>query len=324
MDVEKNSLIRAVKISIVVPLYCEEKNIGELYRRLKKVLGQQTKAYEIIFVDDGSIDSTYKKASGICAQDKAVKVIKLSRNFGQAAALAAGFNNSKGEIVVSLDGDLQHAPEDIPKLLKKMNEGYDIVSGWRKDRKDNCFTRRFPSWVANRMIRAISGVKIKDFGITLKAYRRSVLDGIDLFGELHRFIPALAAWQGISIAEVGVSHVERVNGKSNYGLSRIFKVLLDLIVVKFLVFYAASPLYVMGTIGLLFCGVGFFVACIVTIKYYFLGLLINQNLGNLIFSVLMLLFGFQLILAGLLMEISARIYHHVGKKNPYIIKETIN
>lgn len=312
-------------LSVVIPVYNEGNNIDELCRRLIYTLDKQgILRYEIIFIDDGSKDYTCKRITDVCNADKKVKLIRLSRNFGQAAALAAGFDNSYGRIIVTLDGDLQHSPEDIPKLLEKMKEGYDIVSGWRKHRIDGLIMRRLPSLIANKIIRLTSGVKLHDFGSTLKAYKREVIENIELYGELHRFIPALASWQGISIAEVPITNTMRRSGKSKYGISRTFSVILDILTVKFLTSYISRPLHFFGAIGTVFFGIGFLVAILLTVGYYFLDLQIKENLGNLIFSMLMMTLGFQLTAIGLSLEVSTRIYHHTGKRKIYVIKDVIS
>jgi glycosyltransferase involved in cell wall biosynthesis len=255
------------QISIVVPFYNEEDNIEELYEQLTRVLKALGVSYELIFIDDGSTDRSHDILIKVFESDKAVKVIRLRKNFGQTAALQAGFDHAKGEIIISMDGDLQHDPEDIPRLLAPMDEGFDIVSGWRKERKDNFLLRRFPSWVANRIMRLLSGIKIHDFGTTFKAYRRDVLKGIKLYGELHRFIPALISRTGVKITEVPIKNVVRQKGKSNYGLSRIRRVLFDLMTVKFIISFIDRPLQFFGLVGLVLGGVGFTIALILTVGF---------------------------------------------------------
>lgn len=311
-------------LSVVIPVYNEEGNVDELYQRLKIVLDEQDLRYEIIFIDDGSKDNTPKRISDICNADEKVKLIRLRRNFGQAAALAAGFDNSRGKIIVTLDADLQHFPEDIPRLLEKMKEGYDIVSGWRKHRVDSLIMRRLPSLIANKIIGLISGVRLHDFGTTLKAYKREVIENIELFGELHRYIPVLASWQGINIAEVPIVNTPRRSGKGKYGISRTFRVILDILTVKFLTSYITGPLHFFGGVGMISFGIGFLVAVILTTGYFFFDLQIDKNLGSLIFSVLMMILGFQLIAIGLFLEVGTRIYHRASKRKVYVIKEIIS
>lgn len=308
------------EISIVIPFYNEQENVKELYTRLKKVLDAAGRSYEIIFVDDGSRDSTFKIAKGIQEADPVVGLVRLRRNFGQTAGLSAGFDHSKGDIIIAMDGDLQHFPEDIPLLLAKIDEGYDIASGWREKRVDNFILRRLPSLVANKLMAMLSGIKLHDFGTTFKAYRREVLENVELYGELHRFIPALASWQGVSIAEVPIQNIVRPQGKSKYGLSRTFRVLMDLLTVKFMISYVARPLHFFGLIGLAFFLIGFTIALIITLFYYFGDLIINQHLGNLIFSMLMMVLGVQLIAVGLSLEVSARIYHTTHERRIYAVR----
>lgn len=308
------------EISIVVPFYNEQDNVRELYGRLKKVLDAAGRSYEIIFVDDGSKDNTFKIAKDIQESDPIVTVVRLRRNFGQTAGLSAGFDHSKGEIIIAMDGDLQHFPEDIPLLLVKIDEGYDIASGWREKRVDNFLLRRLPSLAANKLMAMLSGVKLHDFGTTFKAYRREVLENVELYGELHRFIPALASWQGVSIAEVPIQNVVRPKGKSKYGLSRTFRVLMDLLTVKFMISYVARPLHFFGLVGLAFFLIGFTIALIITLFYYFGNLVISEHLGNLIFSMLMMVLGVQLIAVGLSLEVSARIYHTTHERRIYAVR----
>lgn len=308
------------EISVIVPLYNEEDAVCELYRRLKMVLNALNRSYEIVFVDDGSSDRTFERVREVQKQDHLVTVVRLRRNFGQTAGLAAGFDHASGDIIVAMDGDLQHFPEDIPLLVAKIDEGYDIASGWREKRVDNFLLRRLPSLIANRLMALLSGVALHDFGTTFKAYRREILEQVDLYGELHRFIPALASWQGVRIAEVPIQNIVRPKGKSNYGLSRTFRVLMDLLTVKFLISYIARPLHFFGMFGLVFFSVGFFVALVITLFYYFGDLIINEHLGNLMFSMLMMVLGVQLIAIGLSLEISSRIYHTTHDRRIYAVR----
>jgi glycosyltransferase involved in cell wall biosynthesis len=309
------------QISIVVPFYNEEDNIEELYEQLTRVLGGLGASYELIFIDDGSTDRSHDLLLELFLSDQTVKVIRLRKNFGQTAALQAGFDHARGEIIISMDGDLQHDPEDIPRLLAPMEEGYDIVSGWRKERKDNFLLRRFPSWVANRIMRLLSGVKIHDFGTTFKAYRRDVLEGIRLYGELHRFIPALISRTGVKITEVPIKNVVRQKGKSKYGLSRIRRVLFDLITVKFIISFIDRPLQFFGLIGLILGGIGFTIALILTVGFYLFEWSIRDNLGNLILGVFLMILGLQFIMTGLLAEIISRIYFTTHEMRIYSVAE---
>ena len=309
------------QISIVVPFYNEEDNIEELYEQLTRVLGVLGASYELIFIDDGSTDRSHDILLKLFASDKTVKVIRLRKNFGQTAALQAGFDHARGEIIISMDGDLQHDPADIPKLLTPISEGFDIASGWRKERKDNFLLRRFPSWVANRIMRLLSGVKIHDFGTTFKAYRRDVLEGIRLYGELHRFIPALISRTGVKITEVPIKNVVRQKGKSKYGLSRIRRVLFDLITVKFIISFIDRPLQFFGLIGMILGGIGFTIALILTVGFYFFEWSIRDNLGNLILGVFLMILGLQFVMTGLLAEIISRIYFTTHEMRIYSVAE---
>ncbi|MGB3861714.1 MAG: glycosyltransferase family 2 protein [Candidatus Aminicenantaceae bacterium] len=310
-----------LQISIVVPFYNEEDNIEELYDQLTRVLKGLGVSYELIFIDDGSTDRSHDILIKVFESDKTVKVIRLRKNFGQTAALQAGFDHAKGEVIITMDGDLQHDPEDIPKLLAPLEQGFDIVSGWRKERKDNFLLRRFPSWVANRIMRLLSGVKIHDFGTTFKVYKHDVLKGIRLYGELHRFIPALISRTGVKITEVPIKNVVRQKGKSNYGLSRIRKVLFDLMTVKFIISFIDRPLQFFGLIGLVLGGIGFTIALILTMGFYIFEWSIRDNLGNLILGVFLMILGLQFIMTGLLAEIISRIYFTTHEMRIYSVAE---
>lgn len=302
------------QVSIVIPFYNEEGNVEEMHRRVKAVMENAGRAYELIYVDDGSCDRTYALLKAIYDGDPLVRVIKLRRNFGQTAGLQAGFDHARGEVIVSMDGDLQHAPEEIPQFLAKIDEGYDIVSGWRVDRKDNALMRKFPSRVANRMMGRLVNVKIHDFGTTFKAYRREVVQSIRLFGELHRFIPALISREGFKITEIPISNINRLKGKSNYGLSRVKRVFFDLLTVKFMVSFIDRPLQIFGPLGVFLGGAGFLIAAVVTVGFYFFGWHIKENLGNLIFSVFLMILGVFFVMLGLLAEVVSRVYfqtHHI-------------
>src|SRR6201998_1873690 len=246
------------KYSIVVPLHHEQENVTDLYDRLKAVMEANGETFEIVLVDDGSDDNTFPMLREIAAVDSRVTVVKLRRNFGQTAGLAAGFDHARGEYIIAMDGDLQHDPSDIPMFLERIGEGYDIVSGWRKQRIDNLWLRPIPSPIANWMIAKLSGVDIHDFGTTFKAYRREILEQVPLYGELHRFIPALASWHGASIIEVPIRNVNRERGASHYGISRTFRVFFDLITIRFLLKYLSRPLHFFGTVGMfgIMAGVG--------------------------------------------------------------------
>jgi glycosyltransferase involved in cell wall biosynthesis len=311
----------SLDITVTAPLFNEEENVAELHSRLTKVLSALGRTYEIILVDDGSTDRTFKIARDLQKGDPRLRIIRLRRSFGQTAGLSAGFDHARGRTIIAMDGDLQHFPEDIPQLLAKLDEGYDVASGWRKRRVDSFFLRRLPSLIANRLMAWLSGVRLHDFGAVFKAYRREALEDVDLYGELHRFIPALVSWKGVSIAEVPIQNVVRGRGKSNYGLSRTFRVLMDLITVKFMISYIARPLHFFGMMGLLLFALGFSVALVITILYYFSDLVIAEHLGNLIFSMLSMVLGIQLVAIGLSLEVSARIYHATHGRRIYAVRE---
>src|SRR5215472_8189282 len=309
------------ELSVVVPLYNEEENVEELYARLTRVLRDLGKRYELIFVDDGSRDGTFKLLARTQAQDNRVHVIRLRRNFGQTGALAAGFDFAAGDVIVAMDGDLQHSPEDIPRLLNKIDEGYDVVSGWREKRVDNLWLRRIPSLVANRLMARLSRLPLHDFGTTFKAYQREVIKNVELFGQLHRFIPALATMQGVSIAEVPITDTLRQRGTSNYGLSRTLRVLFDLLTVKFLIHYLQRPLQFFGGWGLAMSGAGFLLLASIAILKFFFQVSIYEYLGSLLLGMLLLILGIQLVAVGLEAELSARIYHSVKGWKIYAIRE---
>lgn len=308
-------------VSIVVPLYNEEENVDILHERLREVLEQMGLEYEILYVDDGSTDTTLSKLEAIQLKDKRVVVLSLRRNFGQTAAFAAGFDFARGDIVVTMDGDLQNDPKDIPKMLELIKD-YDLVSGWRKKRKDPFFTRRVPSILANWVISKVTGVKLHDYGCSLKAYRRDVIKNLKLYGEMHRFIPAVASWYGVRVAEVETTHYPRLRGKSKYGLSRTVKVILDLITVKFLQSFSTKPLQFFGPIGLLSGALGFLISLYLTIEKIFIGKPIAGR-PLLLLGVLLIIVGIQLIGMGLLGEMLVRVYHESQRKPIYVIKKVI-
>ncbi|MDD5556331.1 MAG: glycosyltransferase family 2 protein [bacterium] len=307
--------------SVVVPFFNEERSCRLLHERLKKVMDSIGGSYELIFVDDGSADRTPDILREIFRADPAVKVIRLRRNFGQTAALAAGFDEARGDVVISMDGDLQHDPEDIRRLLDKMREGYDIVSGWRKERKDLLVTRRIPSWAANAIMRRLSGVPIRDFGTTLKAYKRSVIKGVKLTGELHRFIPALASDLGARITEIPIANVNRPHGKSHYGLWRTTGVLLDIITVKFFLSYSRTPMRMFGSMGLVALLFGFCFGLYEAAQKIVFGRSIGKD-ALVQLSVLLIILGFQFISLGLLGEMISRIYFETRGRRIYDVDET--
>ena len=308
-------------ISIVIPLYNEEENVRELHGRLKPVMDEIGDAYEIIFIDDGSTDHTLSLLQEIQAADDTVIVLSLRRNFGQTAAFAAGFDYSRGDIIVTMDGDLQNDPQDIPKLLELMKDN-DLVSGWRKRRKDPFLSRRLPSIIANSLISKVTGVNLHDYGCSLKAYRRDVIKNLKLYGEMHRFIPAVASWYGVRIAEVETTHHPRLRGKSKYGISRTMKVVLDLITVKFLQSFSTKPLQFFGPIGIFSGALGFFISLYLSIDK----ILSGKDIGGrplLLLGALLIIVGIQFIGMGLLGEMMVRVYHETQKKPIYVIKKVI-
>jgi glycosyltransferase involved in cell wall biosynthesis len=312
----------AQTISIVVPLHNEQENIRPLYARLIEVLDPVRKPYELIFVDDGSRDRTPAILDEICESDTRVCVVRLRRNFGQASALQAGFDLAQGDVIISMDGDLQHDPEDIPHFLLKMTEGYDIVSGWRVERKDAWLTRRLPSRIANWLLGKLSGVKLHDFGTTFKAYRRDMIRNIRLYGELHRFIPALASWSGATVAEIPIRNTLREKGRSHYGLSRTVRVLLDLISIKFLLDYSTKPLHFFGFLSLLGTGAGSVIGLFLLYEKLFLRRAIMLEHGPLMFvAMLLFLTGIQFLSVGLIGEMLSRTYYESQKKPVYTLRE---
>jgi glycosyltransferase involved in cell wall biosynthesis len=312
-----------VDVSVVIPVFNEHESIPELYDRLSASMQSTEKIYEIIFIDDGSTDSTFEILNGIQFRDSRVWVIQLRRNFGQSAAFSAGFDLAHGEAIVTMDGDLQNDPADIPNLLEKLDEGFDVVSGWRVDRKDLFLTRRLPSMAANAIISKVTGLDLHDYGCSLKAYRQEVVKNINLYGELHRFIPAIASWMGIKVAEIPVNHSFRKHGRSHYGLGRTLKVFLDLITVKFLLNYATRPLQIFGLAGM----ISFVAGMGLSIYLSILRLFFDQPLSNrpiLLLAVLLIMLGVQLIVMGLLGELIVRTYHESQGKSIYVVRDVLH
>ena len=313
-----------LKYSIVVPFHNEEDNVTELYDRLKAVMEATNEPFELVFVDDGSDDNTFWTLQQIASVDRRVVVVKLRRNFGQTSALAAGFDHAEGEYIIAMDGDLQHDPHDIPVFLQKLREGYDIVSGWRKERIDNFVMRRLPSKIANWLMAKLSGVELHDFGTTFKAYRREVVQEVPLYGELHRFIPALASAYGATICEVPIRNVNRERGESHYGISRTFRVLFDLITIRFLLKYMSRPLHFFGGLGMLAMvsggGLGFWMAIQKVLNPNWD--VVQEHGPLLIFSAVLILAGVQLLALGLLGEMQVR-YHHEPRRAPYSLERVL-
>ena len=313
------------KYSIVVPFHNEEENVTVLYARLKQVMEQVGDPFELVLVDDGSSDRTCKLLEEIAAVDSRVLVIKLCRNFGQTSALAAGFDNASGEFILALDGDLQHDPNEIPLFIEKLEEGYDVVSGWRKQRVDNLLTRRIPSACANWLLARLSGVNIHDFGTTFKAYRREVIQNIPLYGEMHRFIPALASWYGASICEIPITNLNRVRGKSHYGIGRTFGVFFDLLTIRFLLKYMSRPLHFFGGFGAL----GIMSGSAISVAMLVLKILhphenVMDTHGPLfVVGGVLIVSGIQLLAIGLLGELQVRHYFTSQHPTPYTIDRMV-
>ena len=317
--------INMPKYSIVVPFHNEEENVTVLYARLKQVMEQVGDSFELVLIDDGSSDRTYKLLEEIAAVDSRVMVVKLRRNFGQTSALAAGFDHASGEYILAMDGDLQHDPNDIPSFLEKLEEGYDVVSGWRKERIDNFVMRRIPSRCANWLMAKLSGVDIHDFGTTFKAYRHEVIQNIPLYGEMHRFIPALASWYGASICEIPIKNVNRERGKSHYGIGRTFRVFFDLLTIRFLLKYMSRPLHFFGTFGALgILAGGFISALLLGMKILNPHQSVMDAHGPLfVIAGVMMLGGIQMLAIGLLGELQVRHYHTSQQRAPYAIDRIV-
>jgi glycosyltransferase involved in cell wall biosynthesis len=309
-------------LSIIVPVYNEEENVAPVVEEIGAALGGMGKSFEVIVVDDGSRDDTHKILCGLHRQRPWLKIIRFKRNFGQTAAIAAGLAHSRGSIVVPIDGDGQNDPKDIPLLVRKLDEGYDLVSGWRYPRRDPFWSRRLPSGMANWIISRITGVKLHDYGCTLKAMRAEVARDLKLYGEMHRFIPALAKERGALVAELRVHHRPRLRGRSKYGISRTFRVLLDLLTVQFLNEYATRPLHVFGAIGLGSGLAGFLIGVYLSLQK----ILYGADIGGrplLLLAVLLIVISFQFFSIGLLGEMLARTYHESQSKTIYVIRDIV-
>jgi glycosyltransferase involved in cell wall biosynthesis len=310
-------------LSVIVPLFNEEENVQLLCDELISELQKLGKTFEVLLVDDGSTDGTYPLLAAIARADPRILVIRFRRNFGQTAALAAGIAHSRGDVLVPMDGDLQNDPADIGRLLAKVDEGYSCVSGWRKDRKDKALTRRFPSMIANWIISRFGGVSLHDYGCTLKAYRREVIEGVRLYGEMHRFIPIYAAWEGARVTELAVNHRARRFGTSKYGLGRVVKVMLDLMVVKFLFQYITKPIYVFGGFGVLAL-LGSIAAAGLAVYFKLSGLKDFVSTPLPLLSAMFFLVGVLSVLMGLLAELVVRTYYESQDKRPYLIASILN
>lgn len=312
------------KISIVIPIYNEELSIPDLFLRLTATLTILPDSYEIIAVDDGSQDHSFVALTQIATHDARIRVIRFKRNFGQTAALAAGIEHARGEIIVTLDADLENDPTDIPRLIEKLDDEYSVVSGWRRDRWQGSFlTRKLPSLLANKLISLLTGVTLHDYGCTLKAYRADVVKDIRLYGEMHRFIPAYAHWQGGKVIEIPVRYTPRVYGKSNYGIGRTSHVLLDLVVITFLHRFMNRPMHFFGTAGLASLVLGSFSGCVaIMLKILHLRDFVATPLP--VLATLLIIVGIQLIMFGIIGEMLMRIYYESEDRRPYLIREIIN
>jgi len=309
-------------LSLVVPIYNEEENIPLLYAEIKEVLETTSYSYELICVDDGSSDHSVAVLEQLSREDNRVVVIELRRNFGQTAAMSAGFDHARGDIIITMDGDLQNDPHDIPAMVEKLNDGYDVVTGWRHDRKDPFISRKLPSMMANKLISWITGVGLHDYGCTLKAFKHEVTENIRLYGEMHRFIPAIASGMGISFTEVKVNHRARRFGTSKYGISRTIRVILDLLTVKFILSYATRPLHVFGTVGVVSSFIGFATIFFMLIQRQFFGVPMGDR-PLLMLAVLMIFMGIQFVTSGLLAELVVRTYHESQHKPIYYVRRII-
>jgi len=321
---EKVMVPAELEITVSIPIFNEEENVPRLYHELKPVLESMNTTYEMLFVDDGSSDGSLQELKKLADIDKTVRVIGFRRNFGQTAAMDAGFKEAKGEIIITMDGDLQNDPKDIPMLVKTMKDGnWDIVSGWRKDRKDTFITRKIPSMVANKLISKITSVPLHDYGCSLKAYSREITQHFNLYGEMHRFIPAIGRFVGATITEVVVNHRPRKYGKSKYGLSRVMRVVLDLLMVKFLMGYLTQPMKIIGRIGFLMFMVSF-----LSISWVIYDRIFNlQDMTNSPFfylAILGFIGGIQMVSMGLIAEIMVRTYYESQDKQTYIIRDRLN
>jgi len=307
-----------MKVSVIIPVYNEEESLPKLYEELQAVFDREPLDGEIIMVDDGSTDRSAEEIVRIAKRDPRVQFVRFARNFGQTAAILAGIDHATGDVLIPMDADLQNDPEDIPRLIAKIEEGYDVVSGWRKNRQDRLWSRRIPSMIANRLISAWTGVALNDYGCTLKAYRATALKGEQLYGEMHRFIPIYASWRGGRITELVVNHRARQFGESKYGLGRTFKVLLDLITVKFLSGYSTKPAYLFGGIGFTVIAFGIVAALVAVVEW----LTVNtwpHKMTMLLLATFFVTNGVLLLCMGLLAELIVRIYHGQGRRQTYVL-----
>lgn len=310
------------KISIVIPVKDEAASLPVLYEKIARILTGELENSEIIFINDGSNDNSQIIIEKLHSQDSRIKIVEMRRNFGQTAAISAGFDIAQAKIIITMDADLQNEPADIPRLLKKIDEGYDIVSGWRKNRKDKLITRRIPSIAANYIISKLTGVYLHDYGCTLKAYKKEALNGIRLYGDMHRFIPVFPGIQGFKVAELPVSHNPRKFGKSKYGISRILKVIIDLITIQFFIKFLTKPMRLFGIIGIFFGAIGVIISLYLTYLKLFLGLDIGGR-PLLLLAISMIIAGIQITSLGVLGEIISRIYFETQNKKTYTVRRII-
>lgn len=312
----------APELSLFLPVLNEEDNLRPMHAKIREALNELGKTAEVIYVDDGSTDKSLKILREISAEDSRVRVISLRRNYGQTAAMSAGIDAAKGEILIPMDADLQNDPKDIARLLEKLNEGYDVVSGWRKNRKDKLIMRKIPSQIANRIISWIGGVPLHDYGCSLKAYRREVIQDVRLYGEMHRFIPIYASWAGARVTEIPVDHHARTMGVSKYGISRTLKVVFDLMTIKFMASYQTKPIYVFGTFGMIAFFLSIFAGLWAFVLKFIYG--VSFILTPLpVIAVVMLAISMQFFLMGLLAEMLVRTYHESQDKSIYAVREKI-
>lgn len=321
LDALHNS--QSLELSIIIPMFEEQDNVLPLHEQLTAELKKLGRSYEVIYVDDGSKDVTPKLLQQLAESDKHVVVVQFRRNFGQTAALQAGIDMSQGKVLVFMDGDLQNDPRDIARLLEKVDQGFDVVSGWRKDRHDALWRRKVPSWIANWLISWVTGVHLNDYGCTLKAYRHETLSDVRLYGEMHRFMPAYASWGGASIAEIPVTHRARRFGRSKYGISRTFRVMLDLLTVKLLGSFATKPVYFFGTFGFVLWLAAVMFGIVVIIERLLPPYPQAHNNPLLLLAVFLGIVGVQFVLLGLIAELLIRTYHESGGKRTYVVRRVL-
>jgi glycosyltransferase involved in cell wall biosynthesis len=309
-------------VSIIVPVYNEEENVAEMYAELSAVADNSGLNTEFVFIDDGSRDSTADRLEELARTDSRIRLVRLRRNFGQTAAMAAGFDYAEGDVVVTIDGDLQNDPAEIPRMIAKLDEGYDLVAGWRKNRQDRMLSRKIPSMIANRLISKTTNVELHDYGCTLKVFTKEVAKNLQLYGEMHRFIPAIAAQMGVRIAEIPVNHRPRIHGSTKYGISRTFRVILDLLVVNFFLGYSTRPIHMFGMLGMLSGGLGGLLLFWLSVEKIFFGMAIG-NRPLLLLGAMLVLIGLQFVCFGLLAEVLMRTYHESQNKKTYVVRDVV-